>query len=123
MIGAALESASVQEAVALVDRALRAHGGGAHVAAFGPDIEDMEDSDRHVQLRLTGLCTGCPYWPVTLGVTIEPLLSRELGPVTVSIEGKQVSESTKKRLTLLANHSPLFDSINSDQGGHHACDH
>jgi len=119
----ALQADSVREAVGLVDRALRAHGGGAHVAAFGDDIQDMEESERHIQLRLTGLCTGCPYWPVTLGVTIEPLLSRELGPVTVSIEGKQVSESTKKRLTLLARHSPLFDSINSDSEVAHDCDH
>lgn len=113
----ALQADAVQSAVGLVDRALRAHGGGAHVAAFGDGIQDMEHTERHVQLRLTGLCTGCPYWPVTLGVTIEPLLSRELGPVTVSIEGKQVSESTRARLTLLAHHSPLFDSISSDEAG------
>ena len=83
------------DAVQLVSRALRAHGGGAELVDAVPGPEPGRQA---ITLRLTGLCRGCPYWPVTLETTISPLLRRELGDVSVDIDGRRISDEAKQRL-------------------------
>jgi Fe-S cluster biogenesis protein NfuA len=85
--------------VELLGRTLRAHGGGAELVSVR---EPSDDAQGAVRLRLTGMCRGCPYWPVTLQATIEPLFRREFGDVRVDIEGKAISEETRKRMLALS---------------------
>ena len=102
-------------AVNMVTRALRAHGGGAELVEF---TERGESSD--VTLRLTGLCRGCPYWPVTLQTTIAPLLRRELGEVNVDIDGRRISEAAMGRmlsLTAVPRLPPIDPSTAETDGG------
>jgi Fe-S cluster biogenesis protein NfuA len=81
--------------VAAVDRALRAHRGGAELVGQG--------SDGEIVLRLTGMCTGCVFWPATVAGTVKPLLEHSLGgPVSVSVEGRRVSAAAMARLASLA---------------------
>jgi Fe-S cluster biogenesis protein NfuA len=85
----------LRAAVVLVDRALRAHRGGAELVQCGEDGE--------IVLRLTGMCTGCVFWPATVAGTVQPLLEHCLErPVSVSIEGRRVSEAARARLMQLA---------------------
>jgi Fe-S cluster biogenesis protein NfuA len=78
-----------------VDRALRAHRGGAELVE--------RRSDGEIVLRLTGMCTGCVFWPATVAGTVRPLLEHSLGgPVSVSIEGRRVSAAAMARLASLA---------------------
>ncbi|MGH3245582.1 MAG: NifU family protein [Trebonia sp.] len=86
---------ALHHGVACVDRALRAHRGGAEL------VERRADGE--VVLRLTGMCTGCLFWPATLAGTIKPLLEHSVGaPVAVSIEGRRVSEAALARLARIA---------------------
>jgi hypothetical protein len=81
--------------IAAADRALRAHRGGAEFVERRPDGE--------VVLRLTGMCTGCLFWPATVAGTVRPLLEEATGgPVPVSIQGRRVSEAALARLARLS---------------------
>jgi len=95
---------AVDRGVAAVDRALRAHRGGAELVSRGADGE--------VVLRLTGMCTGCLFWPATVAGTVKPLLEHSVGaPVAVSIEGRRVSEAAMARLAKLAPPSHLTEHL------------
>jgi Fe-S cluster biogenesis protein NfuA len=90
--------------VTVVDRALRAHRGGAELVSHG--------SDGEVVLRLTGMCTGCLFWPATVAGTVKPLLEHSMGaPVSVSIEGRRVSEAAMARLAKLAPSHQLTEHL------------
>jgi Fe-S cluster biogenesis protein NfuA len=105
---AASEEAPSEEAlsrgVIAVDRALRAHRGGAELVDQRPDGE--------IVLRLTGMCTGCVFWPATVAGTVRPLLEHSLGgPVSVSIEGRRVSAAAMARLASLAPPGRLTEHL------------
>ncbi len=54
--------------------------------ADGGDVELVEVTDEGVaRLRLTGACAGCPFASMTLAVTVEQVLKREV-PELVRIE-------------------------------------
>jgi Fe-S cluster biogenesis protein NfuA len=85
---------ALRRGVTAVDRALRAHRGGAELVDRRPDGE--------IVLRLTGMCTGCIFWPATVAGTIRPLLEHSMGtPVSVSVEGRRVSAAAMARLASL----------------------
>jgi Fe-S cluster biogenesis protein NfuA len=95
---------ALRRGVTAVDRALRAHRGGAELVSRG--------SDGEVVLRLTGMCTGCIFWPATVAGTIKPLLEHSLGePVPVSIEGRRVSAAAMARLAKLAPPHQLTEHL------------
>jgi Fe-S cluster biogenesis protein NfuA len=95
---------ALSHGVACVDRALRAHRGGAEL------VERRADGE--VVLRLTGMCTGCLFWPATLAGTIKPLLEHSVGgPVPVSIEGRRVSAAAMARLARLAPSLQLTEHL------------
>ncbi len=95
---------ALRHGVACVDRALRAHRGGAELIERRPDGE--------IVLRLTGMCTGCLFWPATVAGTIRPLLEQSTGgPVAVSIEGRRVSEAAMARLAAIAPPARLTEHL------------
>ena len=95
---------ALRRGVTAVDRALRAHRGGAELVSRG--------SDGEVVLRLTGMCTGCIFWPATVAGTIKPLLEHSMGEsVPVSIEGRRVSEAAMARLAKLAPPHQLTEHL------------
>jgi Fe-S cluster biogenesis protein NfuA len=95
---------ALHRGVTAVDRALRAHRGGAELVSRG--------SDGEVVLRLTGMCTGCVFWPATVAGTVKPLLEHSMGtPVSVSIEGRRVSEAAMARLAKLAPSRRLTEHL------------
>jgi Fe-S cluster biogenesis protein NfuA len=95
---------ALRRGVAAVDRALRAHRGGAELVDRRPDGE--------IVLRLTGMCTGCVFWPATLAGTIQPLLEHSLGTqVTVSVEGRRVSAAAMARLSALTPPRQLTEHL------------
>lgn len=95
---------ALHRGVTAVDRALRAHRGGAELVRRAPDGE--------VVLRLTGMCTGCVFWPATVAGTVKPLLEHSLGQaVSVSIEGRRVSEAAMARLAQLAPSPQLTEHL------------
>ena len=76
--------------VAKVDSLLRAHAGGI-------ELRDV-DSHGRVRLRYTGMCTGCPFKPLTTQATVRPLMM-ELDEVTaVDVEGGRISDEAQERL-------------------------
>ncbi len=98
------EQDALRRGVTAVDRALRAHRGGAELVSRG--------SEGEVVLRLTGMCTGCVFWPATVAGTVKPLLEHSVGaPVSVSIEGRRVSEAAMARLAKLAPPHQLTEHL------------
>ncbi len=63
-----------ERAKRLIDEVL-----GPLVAADGGRIELVSAEGNHVQIRLTGMCSGCPGRPYTLGRVVEPAFRRWLG--------------------------------------------
>lgn len=54
--------------------------------ADGGDVELVEVTDDGVaRLRLTGACSGCPFASMTLAITVEQALKKEI-PELVRIE-------------------------------------
>ena len=49
-----------------------------HVQADGGDIELVTVQDGVVQVRLQGVCTGCPGKDMTLAMTVEPMLKERV---------------------------------------------
>ncbi len=50
----------------------------ASVEADGGEIELVSFEEGVVQLRLTGACQGCAGQPMTLAMTIEPMLKERV---------------------------------------------
>jgi Fe-S cluster biogenesis protein NfuA len=80
----------LEERVAKVDRLLHAHAGGI-------ELTDVDSSGR-VRLRYTGMCTGCPFKPLTTEATVRPLLLELDGVSTVEIAGGRISDEAQARL-------------------------
>lgn len=81
---------AVGRQVALVSRAMAAHGGGLELA----DI----DARGSVRLRFTGLCAGCRLRPLTFAETIEPAILSVEGVTGVKADGARISEEALARL-------------------------
>lgn len=76
--------------LAEVSRRLVAHAGGV-------ELVDLT-ADGRVLLKYTGLCTGCPYRPLTSAVTVRPMLMQVPGITAVEIQGSRISEEAERRL-------------------------
>ena len=77
--------------LARVNLRLRAHGGGIdliHVSAAGV-----------VDLRFTGMCSGCPYKALTWNGTVRAILSQVPGVLALAAPGVRISEEAEARLT------------------------
>lgn len=82
-------SAQLDERVREINRALGAHAGGIEVAAV---------ADASVTIRYTGMCTGCPFRPVTTAATVRPALLDLPEISSVSVEGSRISQEAEERL-------------------------
>ncbi len=88
MSGDSPREAEIESAVAELNLALRTHGGA--VECVGRDGETL-------RLRMTGLCAGCVFKPVTTEATIRPFILERLG-LQVDVEGARVSAEARERL-------------------------
>lgn len=76
--------------LARVNLRLRAHGGGIdliHVSEAGV-----------VDLRFTGMCSGCPYKALTWNGTVRAILSQVPGVSALTAPGVRISEEAEARL-------------------------
>lgn len=89
MTSSAPEQSSVDAAVADLNVALRTHGGGVEQVGSA--------TDRVLRLRMTGLCTGCLYKPLTTAATIRPFIQERLG-LDVVIDGARISAEAEARV-------------------------
>lgn len=81
-------STSVEAAVAVAGRALRAHAGG---------LELVEVVDGEVVVKFTGMCTGCAFKPMTMAATVEPLVTAVPGVRGVRALGGRVDDAAMAR--------------------------
>lgn len=71
---------------------------GQRIATHAGGIEVVELSDDGVlRLRFTGMCTGCPYRPLTMAATIRPALLSVNGITRVDAAGSRVSAEAESR--------------------------
>jgi len=80
--------AEIDEALTVLNSALRTHGGGAECTGFDTAT---------VRLRMTGVCAACLFKPVTLQATIAPYIRARLG-LGVEVEGARISAEAQQRL-------------------------
>lgn len=95
----------VDATVSELDRALRTHGGGVELEGHA--------ADGALRLRMTGLCGGCLYKPMTVAGTIRPFVEDRLG-VGVEVVGARISAEAEERLT-----RALAGSYRPPRGGPH----
>ncbi len=67
--------------------------GGLELDAVAPDGT--------VRVRFTGLCTGCPYRPLTMAGTVRPALLQARGGTAVEATGSRISAEAEARLAAL----------------------
>jgi Fe-S cluster biogenesis protein NfuA len=84
----AADAADIEEALAELNLALRAHGGSVEFAGMNGST---------LRLRPTGLCAACLFKPVTVAATIGPYISERLG-MEVELEGARISAEARVRL-------------------------
>jgi Fe-S cluster biogenesis protein NfuA len=80
---------AVERRVRSVDRMMFVHRGGVELA----DVDD----EGTVEVRYTGMCTGCTYRPVCSEVTVRPALLDLDGVVSVRIQGGRIDEGKQTR--------------------------
>ena len=81
---------TLEERLDEVRSILWAHAGG---------VELVELTEAGVaRLRYTGMCTGCPYRPLTTASTVRPLLLEVEGVSAVEISGSRISAEAEERL-------------------------
>jgi Fe-S cluster biogenesis protein NfuA len=80
---------AVERRVRSVDRMMFVHRGGVELA----DVDDQGI----VEVRYTGMCTGCTYRPVCSEVTVRPALLDLDGVVSVRIQGGRIDEGKQAR--------------------------
>jgi Fe-S cluster biogenesis protein NfuA len=73
-----------------LSRLLTMHAGGVELDQFGDDGQ--------VRVRFTGMCTGCPFRPVTMATTVRPALLALDGVTGVEAAGLRISEEAERRL-------------------------
>lgn len=79
--------------MARIDERLRMHAGGIQLVGLSASGE--------VRLRFTGMCTGCPYKPLTMASTVRPALARLTGVERVEAEGGRISDEAQARVDSL----------------------
>jgi Fe-S cluster biogenesis protein NfuA len=89
-----MDPAAVERRVEEVSRLLWSHAGGIEL--------DGLEADGQVRVRFTGMCTGCPFRPVTLATTIRPALAEVDAVREVEAAGVRVSEHAARRLAELS---------------------
>jgi Fe-S cluster biogenesis protein NfuA len=90
MGGEGVDREAVERRVRSVDRMMFVHRGGVELA----DVDDQGN----VEVRYTGMCTGCTYRPVCSEVTVRPALLELEGVVSVEIQGGRINEGNQARL-------------------------
>ncbi|WP_145010696.1 NifU family protein [Mycobacterium marseillense] len=89
MSAAALPRGRVEHTLNELNQALRSHGGGVE------QVGDVEDGV--LRLRMTGMCAGCLYRPLTTISTLRPFIAEELG-LEVEVTGARVSVEAEQRM-------------------------
>jgi Fe-S cluster biogenesis protein NfuA len=89
-----MDEAAVERRVGEVSRLLWSHAGGIELEALDPE--------GRVRIRFTGICTGCPFRPVTMATTIRPALAEIPGVTEVEGAGVRVSEHAARRLAAVS---------------------
>jgi Fe-S cluster biogenesis protein NfuA len=79
---------ALEERIREVARFIHNHAGG---------LELTHATDKG-EVRFTGMCTGCPYRPVTMASTVRPALMEVEGVTSVHAIGSRISEQAEKRL-------------------------
>lgn len=74
----------------LLARLTAAHAGGVELAEVS--------EDGVVRVRWTGACTGCPFRPMTMLGTLQPVLLAVDGVRGVEAQGSRVSAEAEARL-------------------------
>jgi Fe-S cluster biogenesis protein NfuA len=83
----------VAAVVAELSHRITAHAGGLELDGVAPDGT--------VRVRFTGLCTGCPYRPLTMAGTVRPALLQVQGVTAVEAAGSRISAEAEARLAAL----------------------
>lgn len=90
--------AAVRERLGDLSRLMNTHAGGLELV----DI----DAEGHVTVGFTGMCTGCPFRPLTLAGTIRPGLLALHGVTSVTAKGSRISVEAEERLAAAIAGSP-----------------
>ena len=81
---------TVRQRLAEIAPAIRAHGG---------DVELIDVSPGGVvTVRFAGMCTGCPFRPLTMAGTVRPALASVGGVTAVEASGTRISRESEERL-------------------------
>lgn len=80
----------VEERIRELSAYIRMHAGGVELAEL--------TNGGAVQVRFTGMCTGCPYRPVTMAATVRPALMEIEGVTSVEAVGSRISAQAEKRI-------------------------
>ncbi len=83
--------ADCEDSLVRLNRMIRSHGGQVEIVSF-------DETNRKLVVRLIGLCTSCPAWPMTLHATIRPYFAEELGLDDVEIADRRISEAATRRI-------------------------
>jgi Fe-S cluster biogenesis protein NfuA len=65
--------------------------------AGGVELDSVTDNGE-VHLRFTGMCTGCPFRPVTMAATVRPALMEIEGVTSVHAVGSRISAQAEARM-------------------------
>ncbi|MFI7708682.1 NifU family protein [Nonomuraea sp. NPDC049480] len=85
-----MDQDALGERVRQVSTYLRMHAGGIELSRVSDEGE--------VHVQFTGMCTGCPYRPVTMAATVRPALLQIEGITSVHAQGSRISEGAERRL-------------------------
>jgi Fe-S cluster biogenesis protein NfuA len=81
----------IANTVAALSAALDTHAGGLELVSSG--------GDGSVEVRFTGMCTGCPLRPVSFNGLVKPALLAIDGVRAVHAHGGRISAEAEARLT------------------------
>ncbi|MFI6085795.1 NifU family protein [Streptomyces sp. NPDC051217] len=87
---APLDRATLGKRVHDVSTYINMHAGGLELSSVS--------DDGAVEVLFTGMCTGCPYRPVTMEATVRPALMEIPGVTSVSAVGSRISAQAERRV-------------------------
>lgn len=85
-----MDRTAVEERVHEVSTFINMHAGGLELVSAS--------DDGAVEVEFTGMCTGCPYRPVTMEATVRPALMAVPGVTSVAARGSRISAQAEKRV-------------------------
>lgn len=88
----------VRDRLDYLSRLMNTHAGGLELVEL--------DADGRVTVSFTGMCTGCPFRPLTMAGTIRPGLLTVDGVTSVRAKGSRISEEAEERLAAAIAQSP-----------------